>query len=467
MVNRLLLTGLLLLTPLLAVAAEDVRSTLFRDAEKALAEANEVQASVLAPASYAAASEEYRKAESLVSSGGSIERIQSHVNEAARLFRKAAAATDVARVTLPNAIDARNDALSAEAGTYAAEQWRDAEVLFASAVKRLEQESVKSARRIGADAEESYREAELLAIKANYLDETRVLLEEAKRQKAKRYAPKTLGTAEDLLQRAEEALDRNRYDTDEPRSLAQDAKYEARHAIHLSQLGQRFRDGDVTLEETQLEWEDAVRKIGDQLDSRVDFASGPEAAAASIVTVLSQAQTQWQEDKQLVSALTSEAQSLEMVRQLAESQEKLNAQIRSIEEMFASDQAIVVRQGDDLIIRMIGLNFDTGQAVIKTEHYPLLRTLRKALEVFPNEPITIEGHTDSFGSDELNMELSMQRANAVVAYIQSLQGFASARISGQGYGETRPVANNETAEGRKKNRRIDVVIAGAGALKPI
>lgn len=465
--KHLLILGLLLIAPHAGAATSDIRSTLFAEAEQALAEANQAQASVLAPASYAAGSEEYRAAEALVSSGGSIERIRSHLGDATRLFRKAAAATEVARVTLPGAIDARGDALSADAPTHAADEWRDAEVAFANAVKRLEQESVRSARRYGDTAETGYREAELLAIKANYLDETRVLLEEARDLNAKRYAPITLAAAEDLLERAEDGLERNRYDTDEPRSLAQDAKYEARHAIHLAQLGKRFRDGDVTLEETQLQWENAVRGIGDQLDSRVDFSSGPEAATAALVAELSRSQAQWEESQQLVAALTSEAASLETVRQLSAAQEKLDEQIHAVEALFPADQAIVVRHADDVIIRMIGLNFDTGQAVIKTEHYPLLRTLREALAIFPEDSIVIEGHTDAFGSDESNLELSERRAQAVEAYITSLPGFDPARVSGRGFGETRPVANNETAEGRRKNRRIDVVIVGAGALQPI
>ena len=467
--ERAILAGLLLFSAFLVSAqpAENVRETLFPEVQQALAEANDAQANILAPNSYAAASEQYRRAEALLNSGGSIASIRSHLDEATRLFREATAATEIARVTLPDAIDARSDAESAEAATFAAKQWRDAEVTFARAAKQLEDGKLNPARRAGEDAESAYRDAELIAIKANYLDETRTLLEEARDLNAKRYAPKTLAKSEALLDQAEQGLEQNRYDTDEPRSLAQDAKYEARHAIYLSRLGKRFRDGDLTLEDTQLEWEAAVRKIGDELDLRVDFANGPEDAAAFIVADIAEANKEWEEGKQLVAAMSSEAESLELVRRLSEAQEKLTMQIQSVEAMFPADQAIVVRQADDVIIRMIGLNFDTGQATIKTEHYPLLQSLRKALETFPGHPVVIEGHTDSFGSDEFNLQLSEQRAQAVEAYLKSLPGFGSAQISNQGFGETRPVANNETAEGRKKNRRIDVVIEGAAALEPL
>jgi outer membrane protein OmpA-like peptidoglycan-associated protein len=84
--------------------------------------------------------------------------------------------------------------------------------------------------------------------------------------------------------------------------------------------------------------------------------------------------------------------------------------------------------------------------------------VQQAAAVFPRAQIFIEGHTDSYGSDETNMRLSQQRAEAVSNYLSSELGVPSFRMSAVGYGETRPIANNETAQGRERNRRIDVRI---------
>ncbi len=301
-----------------AEVSSDVRATLFREATEALAAANAVKASIFAPVAYSEGAEHYRDAEEKIAAGGSIESIQRALAEATANFTGAVAATEVAQVTLASAIAARNDAQNAEASQYAQESWMTAEQSFASAAQRLEQGSVKSAQRIGEQARERYRDAELVAIKANYLDETRSLLEQAKQVKAKRYAPKTLQRAEALLAEAETTLDKDRYDTDRVRSLAQDAKYESRHAIHLAKLGEQLRSRKLTAEESQLRWERAFRQVATQLDSGIDFAEGPEPAARSLLEQVSALQQRLAEsdaqvvEKELqITALTEQVSALE------------------------------------------------------------------------------------------------------------------------------------------------------------
>jgi len=75
--------------------------------------------------------------------------------------------------------------------------------------------------------------------------------------------------------------------------------------------------------------------------------------------------------------------------------------------------------------------------------------------------LTIEGHTDSHGGDELNQKLSQARAESVQQYMINAMRIPTYRLIATGYGETRPVASNETASGRERNRRIDVVIKPA------
>ena len=115
------------------------------------------------------------------------------------------------------------------------------------------------------------------------------------------------------------------------------------------------------------------------------------------------------------------------------------------------------RQGDTVIIRMIGLNFDSGVAQLKAEHVSMLEILEQAIDVFPESQVIVEGHTDAFGSDNQNLTLSQSRAQSVVQHLIA-EAVAPRSLRSVGYGESRPVANNETEEGRKRNRRIDVVI---------
>ncbi|MDB4308266.1 OmpA family protein, partial [Gammaproteobacteria bacterium] len=112
----------------------------------------------------------------------------------------------------------------------------------------------------------------------------------------------------------------------------------------------------------------------------------------------------------------------------------------------------------DMIMRLIGLSFPVGSATIQTEYFGILRQVQEAISIFPNSPIVIEGHTDAQGADNLNMQLSQERADAVRQYLIANLGLDPKRVQAIGYGKNRPIASNETTEGRAQNRRIDVVI---------
>ena len=117
------------------------------------------------------------------------------------------------------------------------------------------------------------------------------------------------------------------------------------------------------------------------------------------------------------------------------------------------------RQENDIILRMTGFNFDIGSAEVKPENYPLLAKVQKAINIFSESKIVIQGHTDSRGGDSLNLTLSQKRADAVKAYLMAnMPDYNQSNIASVGYGESKPIENNETKYGRSKNRRIDVVI---------
>ena len=84
--------------------------------------------------------------------------------------------------------------------------------------------------------------------------------------------------------------------------------------------------------------------------------------------------------------------------------------------------------------------------------------IEKAIDVFPRSELIIEGHTDSYGGDQANQRLSQERAESVQQYMINAMRLPSYRLIATGYGETNPVANNETESGRARNRRIDIVI---------
>lgn len=99
--------------------------------------------------------------------------------------------------------------------------------------------------------------------------------------------------------------------------------------------------------------------------------------------------------------------------------------------------------------------FDYGKASIKDESSQVLLDIISVLKEYPNAKFTVEGHTDSIGSYEINQVLSEKRANAVKAYLVR-NGIDSTRLSAIGYGERRPIATNMYKHGRKQNRRVEI-----------
>lgn len=102
--------------------------------------------------------------------------------------------------------------------------------------------------------------------------------------------------------------------------------------------------------------------------------------------------------------------------------------------------------------------FNTGKAVIKSESFSELDKLAKILVDHPEVSAKIEGHTDDTGNNELNLNLSKERAAEVRNYLVK-KGVAAERLSSEGFGSTRPTATNDTEEGRTQNRRVKIIIS--------
>ncbi len=113
-------------------------------------------------------------------------------------------------------------------------------------------------------------------------------------------------------------------------------------------------------------------------------------------------------------------------------------------------------------IRLQNIYFDTGKATIKPESYPILDKVAEFLKANPKAVVEIQGHTDSVGSASYNMRLSQARAEAVRTYLITYHHIDPSRLIARGYGETRPIADNTTREGRAMNRRVEFVIISSG-----
>jgi outer membrane protein OmpA-like peptidoglycan-associated protein len=447
-------------------ASDEVRYSLFNDIEETFKTANASKANILAPKNYEEAADLYRRASERYDKGQGVDRIRSDLARAKSYLLKSIEATSGAEAAFASAIQARGDAEAAQAESLADTDWQTAEKTFAEAARRLEAGNEKRALTEASDAETLYRAAELNAIKINYLSETTRLIEQAQKDRVDRYAPLTLTKAQKLLQEAEKALVQNRYDTDQPRSLARQARYEAKHAVYIAGQVKALRDEEFTEEVLMLRSEQAVDGIASALDLVAEFDQGAAVPAEQIrqrIESLRQDSYDLGQRKNDIAALETEIRELEtqlgvQSERLAQ-QEDYRRRFTEIEKMFSRDEAAVLTQEGDVLIRTLGLNFHSGSSQIDSQYYPLLRKIQEAVHLFPNTEVVVEGHTDSFGGDEQNLNLSVARAEAVRQYLlANMTGLRPEQINAIGYGETKPIGNNETIEGRTKNRRIDLVL---------
>lgn len=140
----------------------------------------------------------------------------------------------------------------------------------------------------------------------------------------------------------------------------------------------------------------------------------------------------------------------------------MQAQEEKLRQQTAGTGVDVTRAGDNIILNMPGhVTFATNSADITPAFYATLDQVAQTIIDYPETVVQVAGHTDSTGSEAYNQQLSERRAAAVAQYLIG-RGVASARISTVGYGETRPVASNDTEDGRRQNRRVEIVLSPAG-----
>lgn len=141
----------------------------------------------------------------------------------------------------------------------------------------------------------------------------------------------------------------------------------------------------------------------------------------------------------------------------ASMQVRFQAAMDEARKVLPQDDALVYQQGSTLVFRLKRINFKSGTAIIPDASKPLLNKVNTIISELDADKVIVQGHTDSVGSDTVNLKLSKERAVAVADYLSSLgSGYPLENV---GYGETQPIASNETAEGRATNRRVDLVVS--------
>lgn len=134
----------------------------------------------------------------------------------------------------------------------------------------------------------------------------------------------------------------------------------------------------------------------------------------------------------------------------------MDKQEKEFREELADSGVEVIREGDNIRLSIPGnITFPTDSDTILTDFYPVLEDVAKVLNRYDKTKLSIEGHTDSVGDSAYNTQLSLQRANGVADYLIATTVDAN-RLQTLGMGENRPIAPNDTSQGRQQNRRVEL-----------
>lgn len=304
----------------------------------------------------------------------------------------------------------------------------------------------------------------------------------ARRSQAESYAPKVLhqalialGQARTLASRTKSRLDYSRRSI----SLSGEAIQMSLRRQEAEKLKQQIAERRQEMKELELRAQQAEDKSAAALSSleearqqqemaqmsvektkvALELATRQKAAVETQKEVLEQQKTELEAEKEAV--LKQKADILASLDGLRQERDQLSQRL----EGALSKVAETRDSARGLIVSLPDILFDLNEASLKPDTKIVIAKLAGVLLMMPELQLRVEGHTDSTGSDAYNLELSKKRAEAVSSFLQA-QGIDASRLQAEGYGKSQPVADNTTAEGRRKNRRVEVVIAREASKAP-
>jgi outer membrane protein OmpA-like peptidoglycan-associated protein len=303
----------------------------------------------------------------------------------------------------------------------AEQQLRSAEDVYHSS---RDKKSVEAAAK---EVVETAEEARVMSVKQKAEEDAQAAVA-AERKAALDREAKARADADAEIKRRQEA-EQARQQAEAAKADAERMKQEAQQA---AQEAARQKQEAEQARAAALEQQQAAQAAAEQASRERAAALSQEKAAEA------------EAEKARQAAAQAEAEKAQLRAQLL-------AQLNSILQTRDSARGLIVNMSDVL--------FDTGSYTLKPGAREKLAKISGIVLAHPGLNLQIEGHTDSVGSDEFNQQLSERRADSVRDFLAE-QGVPSSAISARGFGKTQPVASNDTAEGRQRNRRVELVVNG-------
>ena len=303
----------------------------------------------------------------------------------------------------------------------AEQQLRNAEDVYA---RKSDRKSVEAAAR---EAVGTAEEARVMAVKQKAEEDAQAKLAADKRAAEEREAKARADAATEGQRRLE---------AEQARKQAEAAQAEA--------LRMRQEAEKAAAEASRQKQEADQARAAALAQQQAAQAEAEKAAHEREAAVAQQRAAEAETEKARQAAAQAEAEKAQLRAQLL-------AQLNSILQTRDSARGLIVNMSDVL--------FDTGSYTLKPGAREKLAKISGIVLAHPGLTLQIEGHTDSVGGDEFNQQLSERRAGSVRDFLAD-QGVPASGITARGFGKTQPVASNDTAEGRQRNRRVELVVNG-------
>jgi outer membrane protein OmpA-like peptidoglycan-associated protein len=279
----------------------------------------------------------------------------------------------------------------------------------------------------------------------------------------------TVQTAEDAREIAMKRIESDRAEHERNASAGREANANAatadavrdrdeadrrKHEAEANTAG-AVRDRDEA-DRKKHEAEEAARRAqGAQANAEADSDRNRAAAAASDQQTLdaknAQASAEADSDRNRAAAASSDLRAQDAVRDREELRAKLLQQFNLILETRDTARGLVVNMSDVL--------FDSGQFTLRPLAREKLAKISGIVLAYPTLMLAVEGNTDSVGTEEFNQTLSERRAESVRGYLTK-QGVPESSTTAAGFGKSRPIASNDTSDGRQQNRRVELIVSG-------
>ena len=292
----------------------------------------------------------------------------------------------------------------------------------------------------------------------------------ARRLNAEKYAPQLFAQAQLALVQATGSFEHNvkggaqRY--------ARSSVASANEAIRLTQRRVEMEKLEQQIAERQKQTQALESRASDAEEQLKKISEERQAALANLNETNKQLESLRSERAQLEEAMNSLQKTTATLRQQQQQLQQDKTQLEQDKAQLQQDKAQLQTRlqsalsqvaetretARGFIVNLPDILFDVGQATLKEQANMALAKLAGILLVMPDLNLRIEGYTDSTGSAEFNQKLSLQRARSVFDLMVS-QGIDASRMETAGYGMEHPVADNSTASGRQKNRRVEIVVA--------